>query len=141
MNNQKDVQKLLIDRGGNRGMGFDAWEGFNDVIPISSAPLTNHSFINPLTNNTINSMDNWSNMNTDLGIPKSLITAPMGRHLVTIKSETKTDKPKSQFEEKFYKDDRILNGNYFEGWNDSYFFQSSVFRNNSDFWNNPFKLF
>jgi hypothetical protein len=63
------------------------------------------------------------------------------RPITTIKYESTSDKPKSQFEEKFYKDDRILNGNYFSGWNDSYFFQSSVFRNNSDFWNTPFKTF
>jgi hypothetical protein len=144
-NNQQTVQKLLIDRGGNRGMGFDAWEGFSDVMPISSVPLNNHSYINELTNNTVNAMDNWTNMNTDFGIPRSLATNPMGiREFVTIKSdptETSDNKSKTQFEEKFYKDDRILKGNYFAGWNDSYFFQSSVFRNNSEFWNTPFKTF
>ena len=39
----------------------------------------------------------------------------------------------------FYKGDKILNGDYFKGWNDTYFFQSSVFRQNMDFWVNPFK--
>jgi len=39
----------------------------------------------------------------------------------------------------FYKGDKILNGDYFKGWNDTYFFQSSVFRQNMEFWINPFK--
>jgi hypothetical protein len=47
--------------------------------------------------------------------------------------------PKYEPTEQFYKGDKILTGDYFKGWNDSYFFQSSVFRNNVDFWNNPFK--
>ncbi len=41
--------------------------------------------------------------------------------------------------EQFYKGDKILNGNFFKGWNDTYFFQSSLFRENNDFWVNPFK--
>ena len=47
--------------------------------------------------------------------------------------------PRYEPDEKFYKGDKILTGDYFKGWNDTYFFQSSVFRNNVDFWNNPFK--
>ena len=42
-------------------------------------------------------------------------------------------------EPKFYNGDQILKGDYFKGWNDSYFFQSSVFRENNNFWVNPFK--
>ena len=41
--------------------------------------------------------------------------------------------------EQFYKGDKILTGDYFKGWNDTYFFQSAIFRENNDFWVNPFK--
>ena len=47
--------------------------------------------------------------------------------------------PKYEQEPKFYNGDQILKGDYFKGWNDSYFFQSSVFRENNNFWINPFK--
>lgn len=59
----------------------------------------------------------------------------------TKSTPTRTPIPTPKFEpdEKFYKGDQILTGDYFKGWNDSYFFQSSIFRNNVDFWNNPFK--
>ena len=47
--------------------------------------------------------------------------------------------PKYEPEPKFYNGDQILKGDYFKGWNDTYFFQSSVFRENNNFWLNPFK--
>ena len=47
--------------------------------------------------------------------------------------------PKYETEPKFYNGDQILKGDYFKGFNDTYFFQSSVFRENNNFWNNPFK--
>jgi hypothetical protein len=75
---QKETQNFLINRGGNRGTTFDAWEGFKNT-------------------------------------------------------------PKYEPDEKFYKGDKILEGNYFDGFNDTYFFNSRVFKENNNFWLSPFK--
>lgn len=39
----------------------------------------------------------------------------------------------------FMPGDRILDGDYFKGWNDSFFFQTNLFRNNPSLWHDPFK--
>jgi hypothetical protein len=35
--------------------------------------------------------------------------------------------------------ERILSEDYFKGWNDSYFFQTNLFRNNKSLWHDPFR--
>lgn len=40
---------------------------------------------------------------------------------------------------KFYPGDQILHRDYFKGWNDSFFFQTSLFRKEPKFWLTPFK--
>jgi hypothetical protein len=65
-----------------------------------------------------------------------------GNNVNTINLASNTNNiqvPYSSQYKNFYKGDKILNGDYFKGWNDTYFFQSSVFRQNMDFWINPFK--
>lgn len=42
-------------------------------------------------------------------------------------------------EVKFYPGDKILSGNYFDGWNDTHFFQTTHFMNDKEFWQDPFK--
>ncbi len=51
-----------------------------------------------------------------------------------------TKAPINKTNVKFYKGDQILEGDYFDGWNDTYFFNTSTFRNNLSFWENPFKM-
>jgi len=52
------------------------------------------------------------------------------------KLQEKLEKKK---EFKFYHGDQILSQNYFKGWNDSYFFQTALFRKDPKFWVTPFK--
>ena len=51
-----------------------------------------------------------------------------------------TKAPVSKKNVKFYNGDQILAGDYFDGWNDTYFFNTSTFRQNLSFWENPFKM-
>ncbi len=53
---------------------------------------------------------------------------------------TPSKAPVSKTNVKFYNGDQILAGDYFDGWNDTYFFNTSTFRNNLSFWENPFKM-
>ena len=50
-----------------------------------------------------------------------------------------TKAPISKTNVKFYNGDQILAGDYFDGWNDTYFFNTATFRQNLSFWENPFK--
>ena len=135
---QKDVEKFLMNRGGNRGLTFDAWEGFGNTTPVSKDYLDNFAYLNNnSSNNVITDLPdiNARPQATPTITPTSLSTSSQTPSATPVQ----TFEPKYTFEEKFYKDDKILTGDYFKGWNDSYFFQSSVFRNNADFWVNPFK--
>jgi hypothetical protein len=107
--NQAEVQQFLLSRGGNKKVGVDNWEGFTDFASTTPT-LTN---ITPTPTNT------------------TLTPNPTPQH--------KQGTPKYEQEPKFYNGDQILKGDYFKGWNDTYFFQSSVFRENNNFWNSPFK--
>ncbi len=51
-----------------------------------------------------------------------------------------TKAPISKTNVKFYNGDQILAGDYFDGWNDTYFFNTATFRQNLSFWESPFKI-
>ncbi len=130
---QKDIEKILINRGGNRGLTFDAWEGFANLPPIPNDYLDNLSY---LGNNSSNNNASNSTGTESTTMPTRSMSTPTTTPFAT---PSQTNEPNYTFEEKFYKNDKILTGDYFKGWNDSYFFQSSAFRNNANFWTNPFK--
>ena len=107
--NQAEIQKFLLSRGGNKKVGIDNWEGFTDFASTTPTPAN---------------------------------TTPTPTNPTTTPNPTPQHKqgtPKYETEPKFYNGDQILKGDYFKGFNDTYFFQSSVFRENNNFWNNPFK--
>ena len=78
------------------------------------------------------------NFNTD-GIHDIMSIIKKYLYLELDNKNIKKGIPKYEPEPKFYNGDQILIGDYFKGWNDTYFFQSSVFRENNNFWLNPFK--
>lgn len=89
--------------------------------------------------NKTQGFDNWEGFTdfTDNKIPNP--TKDNNLNPTKDNNIIKKDTPKYEPEPKFYNGDQILKGDYFKGWNDSYFFQSSVFRENNNFWVNPFK--
>ncbi len=103
LESQDMVHKFMLNRGGNRGLTFDAWEGFGNVMVPNTTGAATPS---PTPRNTV--------------LPVS-------------------SNPKFASDDQFYDGDKILSGDYFKGWNDTYFFQSNAFRNNSDFWTSPFR--
>ncbi len=151
---QEETQKVLINRAGNRGLNFDPWEGFESVRkmdnnltnlpknypqPEVSKFLENRGgnrglFLNP-KNAKIISLEP-SNTNSpmkyvqegfediDIWTPNATLPPGMG---------------KFKKEPQFYPGDKVLSGNFFNGWNDSFFFQTSLFRENNEFWANPYK--
>ena len=85
---------FFLDRGGNRGLEKDPYEGFKDL-----------------------------KKNEEKKEQKEL-------------SEQEFQEQKKF---KFYQGDQILSGDYFKGWNDSFFFQTNLFRSDPKFWSTPFK--
>ena len=82
--------------------------------------------------------DSWEGF-TDFTDNKNLKNLKNNENKDKNDNNVKKGIPKYEPELKFYNGDQILKGDYFKGWNDSYFFQSSVFRENNNFWVNPFK--
>ena len=120
---QADVQKLLINRGGNREAGIDFWEGFKNGKPIPE------DMMNGLPRNA----------------PQPVVSSYLkdrGGNRGATKEKFENAQPQPKFvDDEFYKGDKILSGNYFDGWNDTYFFKTSIFRENLEFWQNPYTLF
>ena len=130
---QAEIQKLLLNRGGNKenNGSKDFWEGFTDKKQKSSL------FNNNLTNLPHqNSQPEVTNFLKDRGGNKGP-TKQNNEHPNVPVVEGFSDQPNQ--EEVFYPGDKILSGNYFDGWNDTYFFNKSIFRDNLEFWQNPFK--
>ncbi len=146
---QSDVQNILKTRGGNRDLTVDPWEGFGNVS--KEKILKDQKTIN-------NMMDSMNGLPPDApqaavsnflrnrgGNKGQSLPTPKQTSKPNIKSNNNTVKVKEPFTNKvesdsdFYKGDKILQGNFFDGWNDTYFFNTSLFRENLNFWENPFK--
>ena len=140
---QEDIQKILINRGGNRVSNIDFWEGFTDKKQKQKATPTK-----PIPEDMMN------------GLPRDAAQPVVSSYLrdrggnrgpnQAIKSvrESFEDTPQTEqsnqpkyVDDAFYKGDKILSGDFFDGWNDTYFFNTSIFRENLEFWQNPFTLF
>jgi hypothetical protein len=129
---QVEIQKLLLNRGGNKENNGtkDFWEGF-------TGKKQNTGFNNNLTNLPHkNSQQEVTNFLKDRGGNKGP-TKQNNEHPNVPVVEGFSNQ--STQEEVFYPGDKILSGNYFDGWNDTYFFNKSIFRDNLEFWVNPFK--
>ena len=129
---QADVQKLLINRGGNRETGIDFWEGFKGGKPIPEDMLNGlpRDAPQPIVSSYLK--DRGGNRGPSQ-------PAPTKEKFENAQTQTQTQ-PKF-VDDEFYKGDKILSGNYFDGWNDAYFFNTSIFRENLEFWQNPYTLF
>ncbi len=151
---QEETQKVLINRAGNRGLNFDPWEGFESVRKMD----------NNLTNLPQNySQSNVSKFLDNRGGNRGIFLNPKNAKVISL-DPSNTNSPmkyvqegfadidiwapnatlppgmgKFKKEPQFYQGDKILGGNFFNGWNDSFFFQSSLFRENNEFWANPYK--
>lgn len=129
---QKDIQNLLLNRGGNKEASptKDFWEGFTDKKEKTS-------FNNNLTNLPHNnSQPEVTNFLRDRGGNKG----PTKQNNVHPNVPSVVEGFSNQMDQElFYPGDKILSGNYFDGWNDTYFFNKSIFRDNLEFWQNPFK--
>ena len=130
---QEDIQKILINRGGNRVSNVDFWEGFNDK---KQKPIP-EDMLNGLARNAPQPV--VSSYLRDRGGnrgPSQAIKSVKENFENTPQTEQSTQ-PK-YVDDEFYKGDKILSGNFFDGWNDTYFFNTSIFRENLEFWQNPF---
>lgn len=141
---QEETQKILTNRAGNRGLNFDPWEGFDSVRKMDnnltnlpqnypqsdvSKFLQNRGgnrgvFLNPKNTNAPMKYVQEGFADVDIWAPNATLPPGMG---------------KFKKEPQFYPGDKILSGNFLNGWNDSFFFQTSVFRENNEFWANPYK--
>ena len=121
---QADVQKLLINRGGNREAGIDFWEGFKGGKQIPE------DMMNGLPRNAPQSV--VSSYLKDRGGNRGATKEKFEN------AQTQTQPQPKFVDDEFYKGDKILSGNYFDGWNDTYFFNTSIFRENLEFWQNPY---
>jgi hypothetical protein len=143
---QAEVQKMLLDRGGNRGIEFnsDYWEGFTNNSKINSKMMAmnnNLTDLPPDSNQIIITnflKDRGGNRGPSMTSSKSLESSNLGNFL-TKEGFQNVNIGKFEPDEKFYPGDKILAGNYFDGWNDTFFFNKSIFRENLEFWQNPFK--
>ena len=134
---QEDIQKILINRGGNREAGIDFWEGFkgekekNKTTPTKPIPA---DMMNGLARDA--SQVVVSNYLRDRGGNRG-----PNQSIKSAKESFEDTQPQTQpkfVDDEFYKGDKILSGNYFDGWNDTYFFNTSIFRENLEFWQTPF---
>jgi hypothetical protein len=147
---QSDVQKILKERGGNRDLKVDPWEGFDNV---SKEKILNDK---KNINNMMNSMNGlppdvsqsavsnfFKNRGGNKGESLHSKPTPTPTQKSTSNSSNKIKEKftnqKAEPDSEFYKGDKILQGNFFDGWNDTYFFNTSLFRENIKFWENPFK--
>jgi hypothetical protein len=124
---QEDIQKILINRGGNRVSNVDFWEGFKD----KKKKATPEDMMNGLPRDA----------------PQVVVASYLRDRGGNRGPSQSIKSPKENFEDvsqpkyvddEFYKGDKILSGNFFDGWNDTYFFNTSIFRENLEFWQNPF---
>jgi hypothetical protein len=132
---QAEIQNLLLNRGGNKmnNGSKDFWEGFTDKKQNVSS-----SFNDNLTNLPHkNSQPEVTNFLKDRGGNKGPTRQQNNEHPNVPVVEGFSNQIDQ--EEVFYPGDKILSGNYFDGWNDTYFFNKSIFRDNLEFWVNPFK--
>ena len=133
---QAEIQNLLLNRGGNKmnNGSKDFWEGFTDKKQKSSS-----SFNDNLTNLPHkNSQPEVTNFLKDRGGNKGPTRQQNNEH-PNVPDVIEGFSNQSTQEEVFYPGDKILSGNYFDGWNDTYLFNKSIFRDNLEFWVNPFK--
>lgn len=151
---QEETQKVLINRAGNRGLNFDPWEGFQSVRKMDNN-LTNlpqnysESNVSKFLENRGGNRGIFLNPKNAkvISLDPSNTASPMkyvqeGFEDIDIWAPNATLPPgmgKFKKEPQFYPGDKVLTGNFFNGWNDSFFFQTSLFRENNEFWANPFK--
>ena len=145
--NQSDVQKILKSRGGNRDLKVDPWEGFGNVS--KEKILNDKKNINNMMNSmnglppdapqsaVTNFLENRGGNKGESLHSKSTPTPQSAKSQSNNIKEKFTNKVEQDSD--FYKGDKILQGNFFDGWNDTYFFNTSLFRENLQFWENPFK--
>ena len=120
-----NVQKPKLDKA------FDKKIMEQSMNSVMTQQQTQQFLINRGGNKNSTPKDFWegfSNTAKPTSTPTSIPTS----------APTKT--PISKTNVKFYNGDQILSGDYFDGWNDTYFFNTSTFRNNFSFWENPFKM-
>jgi hypothetical protein len=82
---------------------------------------------------------NQSNTNPKLFLNERGGNCSYNKNLCETFKDVKNTTCKKKDEFKFIPGDRILDGDYFKGWNDSFFFQTNLFRNNTSLWHDPFR--
>ena len=137
--NQSEVRDFISKRGGNKEGAKDFWEGFAN-------PNNKGKMYNDLTSLEENANQAVvTNFLRDRGGNRGI---PQPTNINTIGSKNTVEKfaanPDGRYNtskdsDSFYPGDKILTGNYFDGWNDTYFFNKSIFRDNLEFWQNPYK--
>jgi hypothetical protein len=129
-----NVQKPKIDKEFDKKI---MEQSFNSIM---TQQQTQEFLINRGGNKNSKPKDFWEGFANPqpTSIPTSIPTSrPTSRPTTSV---TPTKAPISKTNVKFYNGDQILAGDYFDGWNDTYFFNTSTFRNNLSFWENPFKM-
>ena len=138
--NQNEVKDFITKRGGNKEADKDFWEGFTN-------PSSQNKMYNDLTSLEANANQEFvTNLLRDRGgnrgFPQPREPQPSNLGNKTLEKFTADPTGRyssSKDSDNFYPGDKILKGNYFDGLNDTFFFNKSIFRDNLEFWQNPYK--